>query len=122
MLPQPGAATNKRPLKKGYMHPSGRTLSVTVLERINAEGIYQGAVHLEAKRTACSGWASSHPAICLLDPVPVPTTVQPGRFSNFWRQKFTQPAWLAMSDRLEAKKTAFLNCNITFVNTRTINL
>ena len=121
MAPKPEAATDTRPLKKVYLHPSGLqasvtlgvlqrqrpilsepkqtmgqrlkakwtcskqariyakgefigcsggTASVTVLERLNAESIYQGAVHLEAKRTAYSGWASTIPQRCLWDRFP----------------------------------------------------
>jgi hypothetical protein len=141
MAPKPGAATDTRPLKKVYLHPSGLqasvtqgvlerqrpilselkqtmgqrleakwtcgkqariyakgefigcsggTASVTVLERFSAESIDQGAVHLEAKRTAYSGWASTYSTKMFVGPVPVRTTVQPGRFSNFCRQKFAQ--------------------------------
>ena len=76
--------------KGEFIGCSGRTPSVTVLERFNAESIYQGAVHLEAKRTAYSGRASNYHINMFAGPVPVRTRVQPGRFSNFCRQKFAQ--------------------------------
>ncbi|NND35014.1 MAG: hypothetical protein HKN76_20680 [Saprospiraceae bacterium] len=59
---------------------SGRTLSVTVLERSGCKENGRGAVHLEAKRTAFSGWGAIVP------------------------YKFAPSIWQAKPDRLEAKQ------------------
>ena len=50
-----GVRTDKRPLKKVYLHPS--SLQASLLERLIALGNYQGKVYLEEKDPQC-GWAS----------------------------------------------------------------